>query len=289
MKNRTVERLLYAEITDMGDMPVRQPFPTQQVGQLDPFLLLHHHIAELPEDAIPGKAGVGPHPHRGFSAVTFVYRGGVHHRDSRGNNSVVYAGGTQWLHAGMGLVHSERPPHDLQEHGGVQEIVQLWINSPAAHKMDQPSYQALQAEDTPVVESEDRKVRVQVVAGTYQVATGPIKPVSPVLALRLTMKATGVCQVPLPENFNAFLYLLDGSIRLEGYGLVEGHYAVMLHRDGEGVTLTATEDTRVLLMAAAPLDEPVASHGPFVMNNQTQLMQAMRDYQMGKMGILIED
>ncbi len=280
-------RLLYAETVDMGGMPVRQPFPTQQVAQIDPFLLLHHHVTEMPKGVVPRKTGVGPHPHRGFSPVTFVYRGGVHHRDSRGNNSVVYAGGTQWMNAGRGVVHSERPPSDIMSHGGVQEIVQLWVNTPAANKMDQPAYMPLQEQDTPVVESEG--VKIQVVAGTFEGVRGPIATVSPVLALRLTLQAGAGYTLPLPQDYNAFLYLLDGALQLKGFGLVEGLHQVVFNQDGESITVTAKEDTRALLMAGKPLGEPVVANGPFVMNTETQLMQAMRDYQMGKMGILIED
>ncbi|MFD2515139.1 pirin family protein [Pontibacter locisalis] len=288
MKNRTVERMLYAEVVDMGGMPVRQPFPTQQVNQIDPFLLLHHHVSRVPEGVIPQKSGVGPHPHRGFSPVTFVYKGGVHHRDSRGNNSVVYEGGTQWMQAGMGVIHSERPPADIHERGGEQEIIQLWVNLPRSHKMNQPEYIPLQAEDTPVLEIEGGKVRIRIVTGEFAGIVGPIKTPTPILALRIEMKAETTYCFPVPENYNAFLYLLDGRVRYEGFGEVDGHHLLVLNKDGENFTITAKKDTRLLLMAGKPLEEPVVSHGPFVMNTQTEIMQAMRDYQMGKMGILIE-
>ncbi len=289
MKNRSVSKLLYAEIVDMGGMPVRQPFPTQQIEQIDPFLLLHHHVSELPEGALPHRSGVGPHPHRGFSPVTFVYKGGVHHRDSRGNSQVVYAGGTQWMNAGMGIVHSERPPADIHAHGGVQEVIQLWVNLPKAHKMNQPQYIPLQAEDTPVLELEGGTTKVKVVAGDFDEVKGPIKAPTPVLALRIEMQPGATYSFPIPEHYNAFLYLLDGSVKIEGYGLVDGHHLVLLQQDGEGCTIAATAPTRLLLLAGEPLREPVASHGSFVMNTQTEIMQAMRDYQQGKMGILVED
>ncbi|WP_345156651.1 pirin family protein [Pontibacter saemangeumensis] len=289
MKNRTVSRLLYADIMDMGGVPVRQPFPTQQVEQIDPFLLLHHHKSHLPEGALPHRSGVGPHPHRGFSPVTFVYEGGVHHRDSRGNNSVVYAGGTQWMNAGRGVVHSERPPADIQEHGGVQEIIQLWVNLPKAHKMNQPEYIPLQAEDTPVLELEGGRTKVRVVAGAFGEVQGPIKTLTPILALRIEMEAGAASSFPIPEHYNAFIYLLDGTIHLEGYGEVEGHHLVLLKQDGEGCTIEAKAQSRLLLLAGEPLQETVVSHGPFVMNTQSEILQAMRDYQQGKMGVLIED
>ena len=115
MKNRSVSSLLYATLVDMGGLPVRQPFPTQRIDQIDPFILLHHADVKAPAHVLPDHAGVGPHPHRGFSPVTFIFKGGVHHRDSRGNDSVIYAGGAQWMNAGMGIIHSERPPLDIHE------------------------------------------------------------------------------------------------------------------------------------------------------------------------------
>jgi quercetin 2,3-dioxygenase len=160
MKPRTVSHLLYAHPMDMGGLPIRQPLPTQNVQQVDPFLLLHHASIKVPTHTVPAKAGVSPHPHRGFSPVTFVFQGGVHHRDSRGNDNVVYAGGAQWMNAGMGIIHSERPPHDIHEVGGKQEIIQLWINTPAKNKFDQPSYFPLQASEVPSTVSADGLVTV---------------------------------------------------------------------------------------------------------------------------------
>jgi quercetin 2,3-dioxygenase len=157
MKNRKVTHTLYAEEFDMGGMPVRQAFPTGRVEQHDPFLLLHHADIKVPTHLDPDDAGVGPHPHRGFSPVTFIFKGGVHHRDSRGNDSVVYAGGAQWMNSGMGMMHSERPPKDIHEIGGRQEIIQLWINTPKKNKMDQPAYYPLQANETKKFVSDDKE------------------------------------------------------------------------------------------------------------------------------------
>jgi redox-sensitive bicupin YhaK (pirin superfamily) len=273
----------------MGGMPIRQPFPTQQVEQIDPFLLLHHADIKVPEHLNPDDAGVGPHPHRGFSPVTFIFKGGVHHRDSRGNDNVVYAGGAQWMNAGMGAVHSERPPRDIHEIGGRQEIIQLWINSPARHKMDQPVYHSATKEDVSTYGSDDGKVTVNVFSGNLLGVKGPIPSNTEVNAATLEVKKGGKISIALPTNHSAFLYLLDGKLTLEGFGLVEGLNAVMLNSDGEGVTLEGLDDTRVLLMSGEPLDEEVVSYGPFVMNTQTEIMEAMRDYQKGKMGILIEE
>lgn len=288
MKTRTVSHLLYAEQYSMGGIPIRQPFPTQRIEQIDPFLLLHHASVKVPEHTNPDHAGVGPHPHRGFSPVTFIFEGGVHHRDSRGNDSVIYAGGAQWMNAGMGVIHSERPPHDIHDRGGRQEIIQLWINTPAAHKMDQPAYFPVSAEDVPQSKLDDGKVLLKVFSGEVAGLRGPIPSHTEVNAATLEVKKGGKVSIALPDYHNVVMYLLDGKLNVDGYGLTEGLNAVYFKKDGEGVAFEAIDDTRVLLLSGKPLDEEVVSHGPFVMNNQTQILEAMRDYQMGKMGVLIE-
>lgn len=289
MKSRTVSRLLYAEPVDMGGLPVRQPLPTQQVEQIDPFLLLHHADIRVPATTKPAHAGVGPHPHRGFSPVTFIFKGGVHHRDSRGNNRVIYGGGAQWMNAGRGIIHSERPTHDIHEIGGRQEIIQLWINTPASHKMDQPSYFPVEADKVPEVFSADRKVVARVFSGEVLGVKGPILAPTEVNAAVLTFEKGGRIVIPLPAHHHAMVYLLDGRLTVDGFGLVEGHHLVHLGNDGDGFSAEARESTRALLLSGAPLNEKVVSYGPFVMNNQTQILEAMRDYQMGKMGALIEE
>lgn len=289
MKNRSVTHLLYAHPYDMGGIPIKQPFPTAKVEQIDPFLLLHHADVKVPKHIEPRHGGVGPHPHRGFSPVTFIFKGGVHHRDSRGHDSVVYAGGAQWMNAGMGAIHSERPPDNIHEIGGRQEIIQLWINSPSKNKMDQPAYFPLQASETPKFISDDKLVTVNVVAGDVLGVKGPIPSTSPVNAATVEIKKGGSIKIPLPPAHNAFIYLLDGKLTVDGYGLVEALNAVVFAKDGEAISFSALEDARLLLMSGEPIGEKVVAHGPFVMNNEIQIMEAMRDYQMGKMGILIED
>lgn len=289
MKNRTVSRLLFSQMVDMGGFPVRQPFPTQQVAQLDPFLLLHHAEVKVPKHLAPKKAGIGPHPHRGFSPVTFVFKGGVHHQDSRGNDSVIYEGGVQWMNAGMGIIHSERPPEDIHEIGGRQEIIQLWVNTPAKFKMEQPAYYPVEKKDMEIFQSEDSLITGRVVAGSLFNKNGKVPTYSPINAATIAARKDGKISIPLPPDHNAMLYLLDGKLSVENFGLVEALHVVHFKNDGDGISFQALEDTRILLLSGAPLDEEVVSHGPFVMNNQTQIMEAMRDYQKGKMGILIEE
>jgi redox-sensitive bicupin YhaK (pirin superfamily) len=273
----------------MDGFPIKQPFPTNNVEQIDPFLLLHHADVEVPTDRKPKHSGVGPHPHRGFSPVTFIFKGAVHHRDSRGNDSVVYAGGAQWMNSGMGVMHSERPSDDIHEIGGRQEIIQLWINTPAKHKMDQPQYFPVQPDEVKKFVSDDGKITVNVFAGEVLGVKGTISSQTAVNASTIEAKAGGTISIPIPKDYNAFLYLLDGKISIDGYGLTEGLNAAVFANDGEGISFKTIQDTRLLLMSGKPLNEKVVAQGPFVMNNETQILEAMRDYRLGKMGILIED
>lgn len=289
MKSRSVSRLLYSQMVDMGGLPVRQPLPTQNVQQIDPFLLLHHADVKVPTHIEPDHGGVGPHPHRGFSPVTFIFKGGVHHRDSRGNDSTIYAGGAQWMNAGMGIIHSERPPHNIHEIGGRQEIIQLWINTPSEHKMDQPSYFPIAAEDVPTVHEDGGKVTLKIFSGELLGTNGPVPSQAEVNAATAEMKQSGKIFIPLPKDHSALIYLLDGKLTVDGFGLVEGLHVVHFKNDGDGISLEALEHTRVLILSGKPLNEKVVSYGPFVMNTQTEIMEAMRDYQMGKMGVLIEE
>ncbi|WP_343302728.1 pirin family protein [Chitinophaga niabensis] len=288
-KLRSVKTVLYADLKEAGDIPVRQPFPSVHADRIDPFLLLHHINIEVPAYMPPRHAGVAPHPHRGFSPVTFIFKGGVHHRDSRGNNSVVREGGTQWMHAGMGVIHSERPPDDIHETGGVQELLQLWVNSPASRKKDQPAYYPLHAAETPQLKSEDGLAVVHVVTGELLGTKGPIPTLTPVNTFTANIKKGGAFYFPIPASHHAFIYLLDGELKVEGASVYTAFHAVVFNEDGEGIKLIAEEDTRVFIASGEPLNEKVVAHGPYVMNTETEVLEAMRDFQMGKMGILIEE
>ena len=288
-RNRTIQTILYAQPMDMGGFPIRQPFPSRKAAQVDPFLLLHHADLTVPAHVAPLQAGVGPHPHRGFSPVSFIFKGGVHHRDSRGNSHVVYAGGTQWMNAGMGVIHSERPPKDIHEIGGRQELIQLWVNTPAKHKMDAPSYQPLTAEETPSLVSEEGTTTVHIIAGELNGVKGSIHTLSDVNTFTAEMKKGARFYFKIPVTHHAFIYLMEGKVNVTGDGEVDEKYVAVFNNDGEGFELEALEDVHLFIGTGEPLNEPVASHGPFVMNTQTELMEAFRDYQMGKMGVLIEE
>ena len=200
----------------MGGFPVKQPMPTQNVDQVDPFLLLHHARTKYSNSRPAKIQGIGPHPHRGFSPVTFIIAGEVHHRDSRGNDQIAKAGEVQWMHAGAGIVHSERPSEKITSGSEYQEIIQLWINSPAEKKMIEPSYQYLQEDLFPVHLSEDKKIKNKIVAGIFNGLKGPASTQSEVLILWGESSAEGAHVYTLPENDNVMLYLITGTMRVKG-------------------------------------------------------------------------
>ncbi len=273
----------------MGGLHVKQALPHPSLEHVDPFLLLHHASSDIIAGSQPNDEGVGPHPHRGFEPVTFIYQGGVHHRDSRGNNNVINESGVQWMTAGMGIIHSERPPQTLTDSGGKQEIIQLWINLPAEHKGVQPRYQGLQREEIPFLTTDDGKVSIQIVAGRLEEIDGPIVTYSPILALNAVFQSGGAYAFHLPRSFNAFVYLLDGAVKINDHESVGGEHLAHFAQDGGAILVKAEEETRMLLLAGEPINEPVVSSGPFVMSSTTEILEAMRDYQMGKMGFLVEE
>lgn len=287
---RSIRKILFAQSFNMGGFPIRQPLPAIGVDQIDPFLLLHHARLQV-NPALPVmEQGVAPHPHRGFSPVTFLFEGGVHHRDSIGNNSVIYAGGVQWMNAGRGMVHSERPPEDIAGHGGVQELIQLWINTPARYKMNEPQYLPVAAEDMPRLVLSDGKSIIRIVSGELGGIQGAIQPIFPIQSYMAQFAAGASYQFSFPEKQQALIYILQGKLQLiNETGETAGTYqAIWLNQDGDALQVTALEDTRFLVLAAEPLHEPVAARGPFVMNTREQLIEAFEDYHSGKMGELHE-
>ena len=286
---RTIKKIIKSQKVDMGGIVLDQPLPNQFMDQLDPFLLIHHWNDILKGNQKQNDAGVGPHPHRGFSPVTLIFKGGVHHRDSRGNNSIVMEGGTQWMFAGMGITHSERPYKELAENGGEFELIQFWLNVPAKNKMEQPVYTALTKEKTPGYVSDDGKVKVGIVSGKLKDLNGAIDHFFPVTVLRFDFEKDGEIEFEIPPNQNTLMYLLDGELMINESGKAEGKELIWFNNDDSKIKTRAKKPTRAILLAGEQINEEVVSYGPFVLNSRTQVMEAIRDAQMGKMGILIEE
>lgn len=287
MKYRSIANILESKKLNVGSAEVKQPLPTVRVDQIDPFLLLHHFG---PTEVEPGQdpLGVGPHPHRGFEPITFLYSGGIRHKDSRGNEGILSGGDVQWMTAGMGIIHSEMASREFLERGGVMEGIQLWVNLPKKYKMVQPRYQDIKAATIPIIEDKNGKVKIGVVAGKFRDQLGPAQTYSPILALKVDVKSGGEATIEVPENFNALAYILRGKVQsTSGFDYT---VETLLHfkNDGDSLMLKASEDAQVLVLAGEPINEPVAQWGPYVMNTQTEIMQAMRDYQMGKMGFYVD-
>jgi redox-sensitive bicupin YhaK (pirin superfamily) len=289
MKTRSIQKIIATQKVDMGGFIVDQALPMGSIDMIDPFLLIHHASKEYSAGSNEKDLGVGPHPHRGFSPVTFVFEGEVHHRDSRGNSSVVQASGTQWMHSGMGIVHSERPSKRLATQGGTMEIIQFWVNVPVKYKMVQPEYTPLTAKETPTKLLKDNKSNIQLIAGEFDGLVGPVKTYSPLLIMRLNLMKNAVAEITIPEEFNSLVYQLDGALEFNNTTEGVSKQLTRFRNDGDGIVVKALKDTRAILLAGTPISEKVVSHGPFVMNNESQILEAMRDYQMGKMGMLVED
>ncbi len=287
-KLRSIKQIIPADKVNMGGILLDQPLPYRGIDQIDPFLLVHHLHKKFPGGQQQRDVGVPPHPHRGFAPVTFIFQGGVHHRDSMDKSSIIYGGGTQWMHAGKGIVHSERPPKAVAQEGKDWELIQFWVNVPAKYKMTDPAYLPLSYEDTPSVNSNDGKVEIGVVTGNFKGIQGKIEAFSPILALRLNFEKDGKVNIPIPQNFNAFVYQLDGKLTVNGAQETKAKDLTWLENDGDSITLEACENTRAILLAGEPINESVATYGPFVMNTQSEILKAMQDYQMGVMGQLSE-
>ncbi len=285
---KTVQQIIKGHPINVGSIQVQELLPNN--GEFfSPFLVFHHGKAVAEKNIPVHQQGVGPHPHRGFSPVSFIYKGGVHHQDSRGNNHVVYAGGTQWTSAGMGIIHSERMPVDIFDHGGEQELLQVWVNTPAAHKMDQPKYYPASAAETPTIVSEDGLITIRVPTGTINNTKGIIPTFTDVTTAMGEAKTGGSFTFNFPAAHNTLLYVLNGELMVNGKEQLSTKQMALFSNDGDSFSIEATTDTQFFVGSGQPINEPIATHGPFVMSTQTEIMEAFKDYQMGKMGVLIEE
>ena len=278
---RTVARQHPAYRDDIGDLVTRRPVPGPGLDQLDPFLFLNHHG---PQTYPANNRGLpfGPHPHRGFETVTFILDGELAHNDSSGGESIIKAGGIQWMTAGSGLIHAELSPASFKREGGPMEILQLWVNLPSRLKMTKPDYIGLQAAAIPTFTTEGGKVTVEPVSGVWGDVTAPIQSLIDIHLAIVRFKPGGRFEAPIAEGRTVFLYVVSGQVSVAETP-VESWNLIALN-DGDGVRIAASSDAVVLLGHAEPIGEPVASHGPFVMNTREEIVQAISDYNAGKFG-----
>ena len=287
MKLNTIKRAGRSHFVNMGPIRLRQPFPTQHIEMIDPFILLHHYGPyEISETNNP--FDLGPHPHRGFEPVTFLVQGEQLHRDSLGNESVVKAGDVQWTTAGRGIIHAEGPTKDLVKKGGTIEGIQLWLNLPASKKMIEANYQHAKHEDFNVITSEDKKIETRIIAGELDAIFGRIATQTSVNAFMINAKEGGDEFISYSNSHHGLLYLLKGKVLVNEVEALEldKNQLMEFQQDGHGFSIKAEADSTLLFLSGEPIDESVSTYGPYVMNSQTEILEAMRDYQMGKMGFL---
>jgi redox-sensitive bicupin YhaK (pirin superfamily) len=278
---RSVLRLHAAERDDIADLVTRRPLPNRRLDQLDPFLFLNHHG---PQTYRPHNQGLpfGPHPHRGFETVTFILAGELAHLDSGGHESVIGAGGVQWMTAGSGLVHAELSPASFKLAGGPLEILQLWVNLPARLKMTAPRYIGLQGPEIPKARPTPGVV-IEAVSGDWLGTAGPIPSLTGVAMAVVRLAAGAEVSLPVATGRAVFCYIIGGTAAVAGQP-VAVHSLVELGGAGEVVLGGGTDGCTILFGHAEPIGEPVFSHGPFVMNTREEIIQAINDYNAGLFG-----
>ena len=284
---KTIQHKVPSPFVNMGPIRLRQPIPTLGIENVDPFILLHHYgpyaISEFnnPFD-------LGPHPHRGFEPITLLFKGEQFHRDSLGNEMVVKAGGVQWTTAGHGIIHAEAPTKEFVKKGGELEGIQLWLNLPAKDKMMMPNYQHLEDKQIPKLFSEDKKVQLNIIAGNQKQESGLIKTQTDVNVFSAKATEGGKMEIEISENHQSLIYLLDGEILVNNSDTLEKgkNQMITFNQDGSTIFFDAKKESIILVLSGDPIKEKVSQHGPFVMNTQTEILEAMRDFQYGKMGYL---
>ena len=270
----------------VGDgFPVRSMFSYESAPLLSPFLLLDY---AAPADFKPTLAprGVGEHPHRGFETVTIAYQGEVEHRDSAGHKGRIGPGDVQWMTAASGIVHEEMHGREFTKEGGTLEMVQLWVNLPAKFKKSPPGYQDVVGSRTPVVPLAGDAGTVRVIAGEFQKEKGPARTFTPIELWDMRLRAGKVANLHVPAGQSTALLFLHGGGRVNGSKSVDEEQLVVLDREGETLSIEAAADSTILLLSGAPIDEPVVGYGPFVMNTEGEIRQAITDYRNGLMGHL---
>jgi redox-sensitive bicupin YhaK (pirin superfamily) len=279
---RTIKRIHQAVYSPIADLVTYRALPTPSVEYIDPFLFLNHHG---PQVYAPNNNGLpfGPHPHRGMETVTFILTGDIAHKDSSGHESVIKAGGIQWMRAGRGLIHAEISSDEFKQEGGDLEILQLWVNLPASLKMAEPFYIGKQQDEIPILQFDEGKVTANLISGQWKEVNGAFESSTGIFLSTIQFKAGSEIEVSIPAAHNIFFYVISGEINVNGTAVRSLHLAEF-NNDGDTLTISAKNDSTLLLGHAMPFNEPVVSQGPFVMNTQQEIMQAYQDYRMGKFG-----
>jgi len=272
----------------VGDgFPVRSLFSYDRMGaqNISPFLLLDYAGPAEFQPALKPR-GVGQHPHRGFETVTVVFKGELEHRDTSGAGGLIAEGDVQWMTAGAGIVHEEFHSQRFTEVGGVLHMVQLWVNLPASAKDTPAAYQTLLNEQIPEVPLKRSSGTLRVIAGDFLGHKGPAKTFTPINLWDLKLAAGERVTVPLPKGHTKMVTVLEGTVMVDNANVLREAGLANLNREGQEIVLEANNDARALILTGEPINEPVAGYGPFVMNTQDEIQQAIADFQAGKFGVL---
>ena len=287
---RSVLQIIKSETTQDGEgVTLNRSFPNNYISEFDPFLLLD----EIgPMHIKPGKQkGFPNHPHRGFETVTYLLEGKFEHRDSQGHAGTISAGDVQWMTAGSGVIHSETPEKEFSKNGGKLHGFQLWVNLPKSNKMMKPRYQEIPHLQIPTETTKDGNVIVKIIAGESLDGKAVIDTITPIMYLHFKLEPGATIIQSIPKEYNVFAYIIKGKGVFEqgnNNSIVERGNLVIFDRDGKSVYVQAVKDSKVplelLLIGGVPLREPIARYGPFVMNTQPEIYQAIEDYRNGKLG-----
>lgn len=253
--------------------------------RMNPFVLLDYNSKFFfaPSES---PRGVGVHPHRGFETVTIAYKGSVQHHDSSGGGGIIYEGDVQWMTAASGILHKEYHEKEWSKKGGEFQMVQLWVNLPAKDKMSTPKYQSIENKDFKRVGIGKNGGFMEIIAGEFENIKGAASTFTPLNLYNLKMKQGDSVQLNFPKNYNTALLLIEGNIEVNGQEKVPTDHLALMANDGESFSIVAYEDTVVLVMSGEPINEPIFSHGPFVMNTKQEILQAYDDFHNGKFGYL---
>lgn len=279
---RTIKKLHKAVYSPIDDLITYRAMPTGSIRYLDPFLFLNHHG---PQEYGPNNNGLpfGPHPHRGFETLTYILQGDIMHRDSMTGESVIRAGGIQWMTAGSGLVHAEVSSGEFKKKGGMEEVIQIWLNLPSRLKMVKPNYIGLQEKDIPSIELDQGRVTVNLISGKWSDVEGPVPSLTDIHTTSIEFKEGGSLQTTVAAKRNILFYVVNGEVEVNGQTAAT-HTLVEFANEGEALSVKALSDATLIFCHGEPYNEPIVAHGPFVMNSDAEIRQAIMDYQSGKLG-----
>lgn len=259
-------------------------YPELGMQRMDPFIMLDYNSNHYFPPAEKPR-GVGVHPHRGFETVTIAYKGSIAHHDSHGGHGIIREGDVQWMTAASGVLHKEYHEEQFSKAGGHFHMVQLWVNLPAKNKMHAPKYQALSHAEIPRYFLPEDQGEIEVIAGRYQNTSGAAETFSPMHVMNSKLKDGAYCSFSFPANYNTGLLMIEGEILLNGASVPQDHFALMSDQ-GETFSIESRGNSTALILSGKPLGEPIAAHGPFVMNTREELIRAFEDFQSGQFGHL---